>query len=60
MTLSEEKLNREVASNFAPFLLLNFEKFFISTQWAPLETSTPQFSANFEHSCYKGILRPSS
>jgi hypothetical protein len=49
MTLSEEKLNREVSSNFASFLLLIFEKFLTSTQWATLETSTPQFSAYFEH-----------
>jgi hypothetical protein len=43
MTLSEEKLNREVASNFAPFQLLNCENFWTITQWATLETSTPHF-----------------
>jgi spore coat protein CotF len=53
MTLYEEKLNMEVASNFAPFLLLNFENFWTSTHWATLETSTPQFSAYFEHYYYR-------
>jgi hypothetical protein len=53
MTLSEEKLNMEVGSNFAPFLLLNFENFRTNARWATVETSTPQFSACFEHSGYK-------
>jgi hypothetical protein len=52
MTFSKEKLNKEVASNFVPFLLLNFENFRTSTWWATVENSTSQFSA-FEHSCYE-------
>jgi hypothetical protein len=56
MTISEEKLNREVSSNFNPFLLLNFENFWASTQWATLGTSTTQFSACFEHFCHLNFL----